>query len=113
MELSKLTIDYISALNLPNSIKSNLLITDLEKIIYADTQYVDVHYLFQPLSKDILSLISNWKTLPITEDLFLTENNPSRRIIGVTNETYSAQMIFPIYLSNKLERTRYLFQSLW
>lgn len=109
MELSKLTIDYISALNLPNSIKSNLLITDLEKIIYADTQYVDISYVSKPLSKDLLELINNWKGLPITEDLFLTENNPKKRIIDVNSETYSAQMIFPIYLNNKLERTCNLF----
>lgn len=109
MELSKIAIDYISALNLPNSIKSNILITDLEKIIFADTQYVDVSYMFQPLNKDILELIDSWKKLPITEDLFLVENDSKRKIIGFTNETYSAQMIFPIYLNNKLERTCYLF----
>ena len=70
MELSNQTIDYISALNLPNSIRSNLLVTNLEKVIYSVTQDIDLSYLDKPLSKDLLDLINHWKTLPITEDLF-------------------------------------------
>lgn len=98
MQLSKKVIHYLSTLGLPDSIKSNFLIADLEKIIYTATDYSDEYYSSKPLSTDLLALIEDWKKLPISEDIFFMENNSTKKIIHNDSQKYSAQMIFPLYV---------------
>lgn len=108
MHLSEEVIGYIKTVNIPKTINSNFLISDLEKIIYTAT-YEDDYYISKPLNNDLLSLIEEWKMLPISEYLLFMENNSTIKLIDNDIEKYSAQMIFPIYLNNSIERISYLF----
>ena len=108
MHLSEEVISYIKTVNIPKTINSNFLISDLEKIIYTDT-YEDDYYISKPLNNNLLSLIEKWKKLPISEDLLFIENDSTIKLIDNDIENYSAQMIFPIYLNNSIERIGYLF----
>ena len=77
MQLSNDAIKYIQSLNVPHSLNSNFLICDLEKIIYVDTDGLNEYYNSKPLSNDILSIINEWYKLPLSEKLFLIENQPN------------------------------------
>lgn len=102
MHLSEEVISYIQSINIPKSINSNFLISDLEKIIYTAT-YEDDYYISKPLNNDLLALIEKWKQLPVSEDLLFMENDSTVKLIDNDIENYSAQMIFPIYLNNSIE----------
>lgn len=108
MHLSEEVIGYIKTVDIPKTINSNFLISDLEKIIYTAT-YEHDYYISKPLNNDLLSLIEEWKKLPISEDLLFMENDSTIKLIDNDIENYSAQMIFPIYLNNSIERIGYLF----
>lgn len=105
MQLSNDAIKYIQSLNVPHSLNSNFLICDLEKIIYVDTDGLNEYYNSKPLSNDILSIINEWYKLPLSEKLFLIENQPNIKIIDTDEKKYSAIMIFPIYIQENLQRT--------
>lgn len=111
MQLSEKTIQYLSTLGLPNSIKSNFLIADLEKIIYTATDYSDEYYFSKPLSADLLTLIEDWKKLPIAENIFFMENNPTKKIICNDTQKYNSQMIFPLYVEDKLQGLTIYFRN--
>lgn len=109
MQLSEKVINYIKSTHIPISINSNVLISDLEKIIYTATFEQDKYYMYNHLSKEISSLIKEWNSLPISENLFLIENNSIKKIIINDKNSYSGLMIFPIYIDNKIERSYNLF----
>ena len=108
MHLSEEVISYIKTVNIPKTINSNFLISDLDKIIYATT-YEDDYYISKPLNSNLLTLIEKWKQLPVSEDLLFMKNDSTIKLIDNDIENYSAQMIFPIYLNNSIERIGYLF----
>lgn len=108
MQLSQKAIKYIESANIPNTIDSSFLVSDLEKIIYTATNKKNDYYISKPLSSDLLSLIQKWQQLPVSEDLLFMENKCTIKLIDNDSETYAAQMIFPIYLNNSVERTGYL-----
>lgn len=108
MHLSEGVISYIKTVNIPKTINSNFLISDLDKIIYTAT-YEDDYYISKTLNNDLLTLIKKWKQLPVSEDLLFMENDSTIKLIDNDIENYSAQMIFPIYLNNSIERIGYLF----
>lgn len=108
MHLSEEVISYIKTVNIPKTINSNFLISDLDKIIYTAT-YEDDYYISKPLNSDLLTLIEKWRQLPVSEDLLFMENNSTIKLIVNDIENYSAQMIFPIYLNNSIERIGHLF----
>lgn len=109
MHLSEEVISYIKTVNIPKTINSNFLISDLDKIIYAATYENDNYYISKPLNSDLLTLIEEWKHLPVSENLLFIENNSTIQLIDNDIENYSSQMIFPIYLNNSIERIGYLF----
>lgn len=109
MQLSEKALSYLSSIGLPAAINSNVLITDLENIIYTATVDLNDYYFSKTISTDLLTLIKKWQKLPVAEDVFFMQNNPSLKIINNDTQRYSAQMIFPIYLDNKIERSCYLF----
>ncbi len=109
MQLSEKVINYINFVNIPKAINSNCLITDLEKIIYTSTFTEDEYYMSNSLSIDLLLLIKEWDKAPISEELFLMENNSSNKIICDDKKNYAALMIFPIYLKDKIERSYNIF----
>lgn len=108
MHLSEEVISYIKTVNIPKTINSNFLISDLDKIIYTAT-YEDDYYISKLLNSNLLTLIEKWKQLPVSEDLLFMENDSTIKLIDNDIENYSAQMIFPIYLNNSIERIGYLF----
>lgn len=103
MELTQQALNYIKLTNISHCIHSNFLITDLEKIIYAENYDSKYDYESNNLSQNLISLINKWNILPISEDVFLVENNPSLKITNNDTEPYSALMVFPIYLNKKIE----------
>ena len=111
MQLSEKTIQYLSTLGLPNSINSNFLIADLEKIIYTATDHLDECYYSKPLSTDLLALIEYWKELPIAENIYFMENHYPIKIINNDSQKYSAQMIFPLYVEDKLQGLTIFFRN--
>lgn len=109
MHLSEEVIGYIKTTDIPKTINSSFLISDLEKIIYAATYENDDYYISKPLNSDLLTLVEEWKHLPVSENLLFIENNSTIKLIDNDIENYSSQMIFPIYLNNSIERIGYLF----
>lgn len=109
MQLSKKAVDYIQSLNVTNCLHSNFLVSDLEKIIYADAMDFNEYYNSKPLSNELLCLIDTWNKLPISEDLFLLENQSNIKIIGNDEKNYSAIMVFPIYVQEKIQRSCNIF----
>lgn len=103
MQLSDRIISFIKKSNVPESINSNFLITDLEKVIYAATFEENEYYMSKPLNIDLVSLINEWNTLPISEDLFFMENNSTKKVINNDKNKYSGLMVFPIYPKDKIE----------
>lgn len=102
MKLTQPTLDFIKLSNISHCINSNFLITDLKKIIYAESYDSKYSYQSKQLSNNITSLIHKWSNLPMSEEISLMENNPSIQIVNNDTEKYSAMMIFPIYLDAKM-----------
>lgn len=108
MQLSTDVINYIESIDIPKTINSNFLISDLEKIIYTATYGQDEYYISKPLNANLLSLIKEWKQLPISENLLFMENISTIKLIDNDSENYTAQMIFPLYLDDSIKRISYL-----
>lgn len=102
MKLTKQALDYIKLSKISKCIGSNFLIADLTKVIYTETYDSKFNYQSKYLSHNITSLINKWNILPVSEEIYLIENNPSIQIIDNDTEKYSAIMIFPIYLDKKI-----------
>lgn len=109
MQLSEKVLDYIKFTSIPRTIKSNFLITDLEKVIYSTTieEEDKEYYISKTLSNDLSSLIKEWSSLPISENLKLLQNSPCIDIIENDSKHYDSLMVFPIYISDKIERFSY------
>lgn len=108
MQLSTDVINYIESIDIPKTINSNFLISDLEKIIYTATYEKDEYYISKPLNANLLSLIKEWQQLPISENLLFMENISTIKLVDNDSEYYTAQMIFPLYLDDSIKRIGYL-----
>ena len=93
-----------------SSLNSNILISDLNTIIYAQTSELDNKYLNKNLDIDIKDIIDIWSKTEYSEDLFIMLNNNFKKIIKDDDTEYSAQMIFPIYISKILSGFVFFFR---
>lgn len=116
MQVSKKCEELLHNFNVP-SIKSNVLIADLELIQYGildeenDKSLDYDNYWRKPLSKDMLELANEWKDRTFSEDLFLILNDNFKQIVKNDTTKYSAQMIFPIFMDNKLDGLAIFFKT--
>ncbi len=111
MQLNKNLISYLDKSNINETINSNFLITDLEKIIYTSTDERNNDYLLKTLNSDLISLIEKWNCLEMSEKIIFVENNPTISIINNDTHNYSAIMIFPIYIDAKIEGLAIYFRN--
>lgn len=107
MQVSEKCIELLHSFNIPR-LRSNVLIADLENIQYGiidEKKYTSLvydDYWHKPLSQDLLDLANEWKDKTFSEDLFLILNNNLKQIVKNDTTKYSAQMIFPFFIENKL-----------
>lgn len=107
MQVSEKCIELLHSFNIPR-LRSNVLIADLENIQYGiidEEKYTSLvydDYWHKPLSQDLLDLANEWKDKTFSEDLFLILNNNLKQIVKNDTTKYSAQMIFPFFIENKL-----------
>lgn len=99
MNLSKDVLNYLELIKVQKTINSNLLLTDLEKIIYSTNE----SYNNKLISKDLIELIKNWQKEPVSEDLIFLSNNPVIKITDDKTDFPLSIMIFPIYINSKIE----------
>lgn len=93
-------------------IHSNILFTDLNKILLTYTNKLNDNFADKTLGKDILRLIDNWKNNKGFDDNFICKNDFLYKIIENDETTYSAQMIFPIYHNEVLDGLIIFFRQL-
>ncbi len=111
MHLSNQAINYLESLPLNTIINSNIIITDLEKIIYTSNFNNNNYFLSKSISNDLLNIIECWNDTTISENLFYIKNNPNINIIKEDNNTYDSLIIFPLYLENKLSGLSIFFRN--
>lgn len=109
MQVSERLVEYLKDVNFPN-LNSNFIMSDLNQVLYATTNNDD-YYWHKPISKDIKNLIGDWKDKPFSEDLFVILNTDLKQIIENDTTTYSAQMIFPIFIDGKLDGLTIFFRT--
>ena len=101
MQLSKDLRNYLNSSY--TFIHSNILFTNLNKILLTYTNKLNDNYANKTLGKEILKLIDNWKNTKGFDDNFICINDSLYEIIENDKITYSAQMIFPIYHNEVLD----------
>ena len=111
MHLSNQANNYLESLPLNNIINSNIIITDLEKIIYTSNFNNNNYFLSKSISNDLLKIIECWNNITISENLFYIKNNPNINIIKEDNNIYDSLIIFPLYLDNKLSGLSIFFRN--
>lgn len=99
MNLSKDVLNYLELIKVQKTTNSNLLLTDLEKIIYSTNE----NYNNKLISKDLIELMENWQKEPISEELSFLSNNPVIKITDDKIDFPLSIMIFPIYINSKIE----------
>lgn len=110
MKLSTQTIDYLESIPLDKFINSNIIITDLKKVIYTSTFSKSNLYISKLVSNDLLDLINYWNKMPISEDLFYLKNNPNMRLTINDTEIYDSLIIFPLYFNNNISGLSIFFR---
>ena len=116
MQVSEKCINLLKSFNI-SALKSNVLIADLKTIQYgivdekSDPTLDYDNYWHKPFSKDMLNLVDEWKDKEFSEDLFLILNNNLKQIVKDDNTKYSAQMIFPLFIDNKLDGFTIFFRT--
>ena len=98
MKISKTLIHYLS--NSSNLLESNIIITNADTIIYANTYNNLLKYENIPLSDDLRQLYNKWSNYNnYDEFLILTDN--FFKIHPNTNFLYKGQLFLPIFNTNK------------
>lgn len=118
MELSQKLLNYLNEGVSINIINSNFLLTDMEKIIYTKTFYLNNYYDNMPLSKDLFKLNGLLKECAINSKCII-RNQELYRIIEGDIIDYSAQIIFPVLKNREIvgmaiffrEKTNYIESS--
>lgn len=109
MQITETLINYLKDSHL--QLNSNVLLTDLNKIILADIFSFNDHYLNQPLNSELLDLIQDWKDKSYSNELSLILNNNPKKFIINDTTNYSAQMIFPIFHKDILQGLLLFFRT--
>lgn len=109
MQITETLINYLKDSHL--QLNSNVLLTDLNKIILADIFSFNDHYLNQPLNSELLDLIQDWKDKSYSNELSLILNNNPKKFIINDTTNYSAQMIFPIFHNDMLQGLLLFFRT--
>lgn len=109
MQITETLINYLKDSHL--QLNSNVLLTDLNKIILADIFSFNDHYLNQPLNSELLDLIQDWKDKSYSNELSLILNNNPKKFIINDTTNYSAQMIFPIFHNDILQGLLLFFRT--
>ena len=116
MQVSEKCVELLNYFNIPK-LKSNFLIADLKNIQYGIIDETPTsslnydNYWNQPLSQDMLDLVEIWKKQTFSEDLFLLLNNNLKQIVKNDTITYSAQIIFPLFINEKLDGFAIFFRT--
>ncbi len=116
MNVSKKCMELLNNFNIPR-LKSNFLIADLKNIQYGilDNTSNSVlnydNYWHKPLSQDMLDLVEEWKNKVFSENLFLLLNNNLKQIVKNDTIKYSAQIIFPLFIDDKLDGFAIFFRT--
>lgn len=116
MQVSEKCVDLLKNFNI-RMLDSNCLIADLESIQYgiidkkSDSSLDYDNYWHKPLSQDMQDLIEKWKDETFSEDLFLLLNTNLKQIVKGDNTKYSAQIIFPIFIDEKLDGFAIFFRT--
>lgn len=103
--------NYLDFTGLPESLKQNLVLTDLETIIYAATFELNSYYFQKYLSNALFDLIELWKNENYSEDLFIMKNFDFIPLVQNDTISYSGQIIFPLFSNNKLEGFAIFFRN--
>lgn len=109
MQITETLINYLKDSHL--QLNSNVLLTDLNKIILADTFSFNEIYLDQPLNNELLDLIQDWKDKGYSNQLSLILNNNLKKFTTNDKANYSAQMIFPIFHNDILQGLLLFFRT--
>ncbi len=109
MQITETLINYLKDSHL--QLNSNVLLTDLNKIILADIFSFNDHYLNQPLNSELLDFIQDWKDKSYSNELSLILNNNPKKFIINDTTNYSAQMIFPIFHNDMLQGLLLFFRT--
>lgn len=109
MQITETLINYLKDSHL--QLNSNVLLTDLNKIILADTFSFNEIYLDQPLNNELLDLIQDWKDKGYSNQLSLILNHNLKKFITNDIANYSAQMIFPIFHDDILQGLLLFFRT--
>ena len=114
MQVSEKCIKLLNFLN-TSVLNSSILIADLKTIQYDimdEKQAVPYNtYWHKSLSADMLNLVEEWKSQKFSEDLFLILNKNFKQIVQNDNTKYSAQMIFPLFVNQKLDGFAIYFRT--
>ena len=90
-------------------LKSNVLVSDLKMIqygIYEDDFFSNLYYnnyFHKTLHKSMQYIIDKWKDKKTSDDLYLILNENLIQIVENDTIKYSAQIILPIFVDNKLD----------
>ena len=109
MQITETLINYLKDCHL--QLNSNVLLTDLNKIILADTFSCNGIYINKPLDNELLDLIQDWKDKDYSNQLSLILNNNLKKFIINDTVKYSAQMIFPIFHNEILQGLLLFFRT--
>lgn len=116
MQVSEKCKELLQEFNV-SMLMSNILVADLEIIQYGiideknDSSLDYDNYWHKPLSQDMLDIANEWKDETFSEDLFLILNDNLKQIVKNDTTKYSAQMIFPILMDNKLDGFAIFFRT--
>lgn len=109
MKISKDLCNYLNSSY--KFINSNILMSDLKKIILTYTFNLDSYYINKNLDIDILSIIDEYKKYNCFNDNYIWVNNHFCKIIEYDKLKYSGQIIFPIYHNQSLDGLLIFFRQ--
>lgn len=113
MQVSKKATELLKKLN-DSNLESNVLIADLNIVQYGivnDKSLNYNNYWRKPLSKDILNLVHQWNNKVFSDNLFLLLKKDFKKIVDDDSTQYSEQIIFPIFMDNKLDGIVIFFKA--
>lgn len=107
MKVNNKLKSYFEFINLPDSINSNFVMTDLEKVIYKSNS-IDL-YEEEIITKEIINIIKSFES---NRDIsFIIKNKETCPIVEKDRIKYAAQVYLPIYLNNKIEGMAIFFRT--
>lgn len=108
MKISKTLINYL--FNSNRLLESNILITNLNSIIYANTYNNPIKYENTQLSNDLKCLISQWEDFS-NYDKFLILKDNFYELNTDNSFLYKGQMFLPIFHNKNLSGVLIFFRN--